>query len=118
MKLESQTGVRIKIVEKTGIKLVDILHKSDPWKGMNCRRENCLLCKTKKLTEKNTNQDCTQRCITYETWCLTCEAREREKISEEYVEEEEDERKRRLSKVKHSIVCKNGGWNTSGIGKS
>jgi hypothetical protein len=31
--MEERTGQRIKIVEKVGIKLVDMLHKADPWAG-------------------------------------------------------------------------------------
>ena len=30
-KLKDMTGYRLKIVEKVGVKLVDIFHKSDPW---------------------------------------------------------------------------------------
>ena len=41
------TGYRIKIVERGGKKLVDILHKANPWAGQDCQREGCLLCKTK-----------------------------------------------------------------------
>ena len=31
--LAKQTGNKIKIVEKTGFKLIDTLHKADPWQG-------------------------------------------------------------------------------------
>ena len=37
-------------------------------------------------------QDCTKRCVVYETRCLNCEEEERRKIEEEECEEE----KRRL----------------------
>ena len=47
-KLETMTGFRLKIVEKVGMKLVDILHKADPWVGEDCGRRKCLLCQTKK----------------------------------------------------------------------
>ena len=56
-KLEEQTGVKIKIVEKVGTKLVDLLHKADPWQGMDCGRKGCLLCQTKMKTEKYGKQD-------------------------------------------------------------
>ena len=59
IKLESQTGIRIKIVEKTGTRLEEILHKSNPWQGADCGREGCILCQTKKETGKFENQDCT-----------------------------------------------------------
>ena len=60
-----QTGVRIKIVERAGTKLMDLLHKADPWKGIDCGREQCFLCSTKKKTEKRKEQDCTRRSIVY-----------------------------------------------------
>jgi hypothetical protein len=37
-KMKQMTGYRMKIVEKVGVKLVDILHKSNPWAGEECRR--------------------------------------------------------------------------------
>ena len=45
MKMEELTGYRIKIVERGGTKLVDILHKANPWAGEDCKRESCLLCR-------------------------------------------------------------------------
>ena len=93
-KLEDQTGYRIKIVERTGSRLVDLLHRSNPWQGEDCRRPGCLLCTTKTKTGKYLDQDCTKRCLVYETWCLTCERREEEKINME----EEDEQIRKEKK--------------------
>ena len=92
-----QTGIKIKIVEKAGTKLVDLLHKSDPWQGADCRRENCLLCRTKIATEKDERQDCTQRSIVYQTWCLNCEKTAREKILEE--EKDEEKAKEKIKKI-------------------
>ena len=37
-KMEGMTGYRLKIVEKGGTKLVDILHKANPWSGQDCAR--------------------------------------------------------------------------------
>ena len=37
-RMEKQTGYRLKIVEKGGTKLVDILHKANPWAGEDCGR--------------------------------------------------------------------------------
>ena len=37
--LHDMTGYRIKIVERSGAKLEDILHKSDPWQGQDCGRD-------------------------------------------------------------------------------
>ena len=71
VKLQSMTGYRLKVVERSGTKLQDILHKSDPWQGQDCERPDCLLCKTKLTTGKNTSQDCSKRSLVYETWCMT-----------------------------------------------
>ena len=74
---EKSSGFRIKIVERLGMRLVDMLHRANPWQGQDCQRPKCLLCRTKISTERNMDQDCTKRCIVYETWCLTCERRDR-----------------------------------------
>ena len=52
------TGYKIKIIERSGTTLEELLHKSDPWQGIDCERHNCLLCHTKILTGKYKNQDC------------------------------------------------------------
>ena len=92
------TQNKIKIVERTGTKLVDLLTKADPWKGADCQRENCLLCLTKMKTEKNKTQDCHKRNVVYETRCLTCERKEQDKIDN--LEIEEQEKKQEKSKIK------------------
>ena len=37
---------KIKVIEQTGTKLKDILHKKDPFKQDRCDRENCFVCTT------------------------------------------------------------------------
>ena len=88
--MEKQTGIRVKIVEKAGTKLIDMLHKADPWQGKDCGRELCLLCSTKMETEKGMEQDCTRRNIIYETWCRSCEEKEKERILEKKMEKEKE----------------------------
>ena len=77
-KLEDLTGYRLKVVERGGTKLENILHKSNLWEGKDCQRKNCLLCDTKLKTGKNTRQSCSKRNAVYETWCATCENRDRD----------------------------------------
>ena len=89
LKLEMLTGFRLKVVERAGTSLADKLHKSNPWSGTDCGRENCLLCETKAKTGKNTSQSCTRRSITYMTWCQTCFEMEVEKLEGTEVEKEE-----------------------------
>ena len=82
IELEKVTGDKLKIVEKSGTKIEDILTKTDPWKGSDCRRENCFLCNTKIITGKDLKKDCTKRNILYEIRCLSCEKEELDKIEE------------------------------------
>ena len=37
-KMQQMTGYRLMIVEKAGTKLVDMLHKVNPWAGEDCKR--------------------------------------------------------------------------------
>ena len=97
--LGDQTGVKVKIVERTGRRLVDLLHKADPWQGQDCGRPKCLLCMTKLRTGKDLNQECTKRCIVYQTWCISCEEKSKEKIENDETLDEK-EKKVKLSKIK------------------
>ena len=56
-KLKNITGDGVKIVERSGRKLEEILTGSDPWKGGDCGRQNCFLCSTKTLTGKELKND-------------------------------------------------------------
>ena len=96
--LGRRTGYKIKIVERTGTKLEDMLHKSNPWQGQDCERPGCLICLTKTKTMKKLDQDCTKRNITYETWCRSCERKEIKNIEEST--EDEEERKVKIRRIK------------------
>ena len=98
-KLKELTGEKVKIVEKAGMKLENILTKNNPWKGSDCGRPNCLLCMTKTLTEKDRKKDCTKRNILYEIRCLTCEDRIKQQIVESEDDDEEKMKKIRMMKV-------------------
>ena len=74
--LQEMTGYRLKIVERSGTALEDILAKADPWQGQEYGREKCLLCLTKQRTGKQSTQDCTRRNIVYESWCMTCQEKD------------------------------------------
>ena len=65
--IEKITGDRIKIVERAGVTVRRLLHKSNPWAGEQCGRQECLVCRQEK------NGDCTQRNVTYQTECLLCQ---------------------------------------------
>ena len=81
--LQEMTGYRLKIVERAGTKLVDVLTKADPWQGQECGRDKCLLCITKQRTGKQSTQDCTRRNLVYESWCLTCQEKDMKSAEEQ-----------------------------------
>ena len=101
--LKQMTGYRIKIVEKVGNKLVDLLHKSDPWAGDNCGRERCLLCETKVKENKVNTQDCHKRNCVYQTYCRTCTERQDRRIEEKYKEMGEKKIEEEKRKAKRFI---------------
>ena len=53
--LEKLGNLKMKVVEQTGDKVVDLLHRSDPWSNKDCGREDCLLCKSAGENDGNTN---------------------------------------------------------------
>ena len=99
-KLDGMAGYRMKVVEKGGIKLVDLLHKANPWAGQDCGRDRCMLCTTKKKEGKKFSQDCV-----YKTYCMTCTQRKDMEIEERYKDigkkkiEEEQRKARRYIHV-------------------
>ena len=100
-KMESMSGYRMKIVERGGSKLVDILHKANPWAGEDCQRKRCLLCTTKQMEGKENSQDCKRRNCVYETTCLTCKKRQDLEIEEKFGNEGKkriDEEKRKAKR--------------------
>ena len=38
-KMVDLTGYRLKIVERSGTKLEELLHKANPWQGVDCERK-------------------------------------------------------------------------------
>ena len=82
-KIEVTTRDKVKIVERGGRKIEDIIANKDPWKNKDCGRPNCFICMTKTLRKGNKNKDCTKRNINYEIKCLTCEKIEKGRREEE-----------------------------------
>ena len=102
-KLGELTGYKIKVVERAGTKLVDLLTSSNPWGGTDCRREFCLLCETKEKTGRNKGQDCRKRFCVYEIWCKQCEDEDEMRIDDQYSEEEKVEKKEEIRKKKEEM---------------
>ena len=109
-KMESMSGFRMKIVERGGSKLVDMLHKANPWAGEDCQRDRCLLCSTKKDEGKENSQDCKRRNCVYETTCLTCTRRQDLEIEQKYGEEGKKrvEEEKRKAKDSSTLVKRTG----------
>ena len=67
------TGERVRICERGGKTIRQILHKSNPWSGGPCGRKNCLPCIT-----GDGKQDCfTKNCV-YDIICLQCSGDDKE----------------------------------------
>jgi hypothetical protein len=56
--MEAMSGMRIKIVEKTGVQLKRILVKTNPWAGTDGLREDCLPCQTREETGEGKGKAC------------------------------------------------------------
>ena len=54
-----ESGIKIKTIEKTGIKLKDIVQKTDPFKPPRCIKEDCFPCNS------GNKQNCLKESITY-----------------------------------------------------
>ena len=84
--MENISCLRIKVVERAGEKLVDALHKSNPWEETNCHRDDCLFCNG---NNENMIGKCKQRGVVYETLCMLCERERKRKEGEWRIEEKE-----------------------------
>ena len=62
-------GYRIKIVERCGTKLVDILRNKGPEYGHPCGREKCHPCKN---GDQRMKFPCWDRLVLYRAYCLAC----------------------------------------------
>ena len=60
---------RIKIVEKAGMKLENILVKKNPFKKTKCEEKSCVLCKN---TSKEQTVFCNSNNVGYRWICTTC----------------------------------------------
>ena len=85
-------------MERSGAKLENILHKSDPWQGQDCGQDKCTLCKTKQKTCKLTTKDCPRRSLVNESWCMTCLDRDQADA-----EQEEGNDQNKLKKLQENI---------------
>ena len=115
--LKPWTGISLKVVERAGQKLEEILHRSDPWENYDCGREECNPCKSAYKSEKPRFGNCKRRSVIYRVWCNTC------KVKSDKVEKNPGERERNVMKtikvmkysltlVRHPDLRKKEGLNT------
>ena len=78
---EMFSNLKIRVVEKTGERIVDTLHKSNPWDNNKCERKDCRICEG---PEEKMWGRCKHRNVVYETQCMIClKEGEKEKIEKE-----------------------------------
>ena len=96
--LKDLGSFKLKIVERTRDKVVDLLHKSNAWSNMDCSREDCVVCSS--TDKKGVKGACRRRNITYETYCITCQKLEEERLKKELFQTEvyEEEREHALDR--------------------
>ena len=87
-RLKPIVGFNAKIIEKTGQKMRNTLSNSDPWKGMECGRHECLTCSQ----EEEQKLDCRKRSLIYENICELCNPREEKETKNKTWEDLRDKR--------------------------
>ena len=85
------------------MKIEDLLHASNPWRGKDCGRKDCLLCSTKMKTGKDSKQCCRKRNIMYEIWCRRCEEKMNKEVEEKGLELKEERRQKKNLKLSKYI---------------
>ena len=79
-----KTGINVKVVERAGDKIQDLLHKSNPWEDQDCERKSCPTCESSSKSDKCEFKDCSKRSVVYETWCQTCVNKEEKEMMRKY----------------------------------
>ena len=83
--LNKNTNERIKVVEKGGLKVKDILGSKNPFKRSNCSQKTCPLCTKSDLVDIQTEEvkiPCSTNNVGYRWRCLTCKERDIVKVYE------------------------------------
>ena len=66
---------KVRIVEETGDTAKALVHKANQWAGEDCRRSDCLICRS------GDNQgDCRRRNLVYQTSCSECSDKGRDTL--------------------------------------
>ena len=67
--LSAVTKERVRVVERGGKAMLQLLHTNDPFAGAPCGRDTCIPCNN---SEKEKKENCNKRGILYETFCTSC----------------------------------------------
>ena len=67
--MRETTPFRVKMVERTGRRLKEILMRSDPWEKEPCGRPQCTTCQ-----QDPRGGNCTRQGVLYKTTCLKCKS--------------------------------------------
>ena len=61
------TGEKLKVTERSGTTVEQLLISSNPWQAGDCGRDSCLVCR-----HGDGKQVCGKRSVMYETFCIPC----------------------------------------------
>ena len=68
-KLVQKHKLRIRVVERAGQTVKQVLQRSDPFQKMKCEREDCFICRN------DIPINCRERGVCYQLQCSICELR-------------------------------------------
>ena len=74
-RISKLTGEKVRMVERAGTTVRQLLHRSNHWSGGPCGRDKCLPC-----LNGNGKQDCKEKNIVYDITCGNCEAKEQKTV--------------------------------------
>ena len=83
--LNRNTEERIKIVEKGGLKIKDILGSKNPFKTLSCNEKTCPLCTESEYVHIQSEErkiSCRTNNVGYRWRCVTCKERDMDKVYE------------------------------------
>ena len=81
--LNKNTEERIRIVEKGGLKIKDILGSKNPFKKSNCNQKTCPLCTNSENVDTHSDEvkiPCNSNNVGYMWLCLTCKEKDKMKV--------------------------------------
>ena len=99
--LKPWTGISVKVVDRAGEKLEEILHKSNPWENADCKRDICKPCESESKNGEPRFKNCTRRSVVYKTWCNLCIKKKNEENKSEIGEKSDKKRKREGTEIEN-----------------